>query len=63
MSNPPVRWLKVWFFLRSDADTLLPMFIGSCPIPQLQWGYRAAQKTSVGYNPNVMSSSGYYEVG
>jgi hypothetical protein len=28
-------WRKVWFFLRNDTDASLPMFMGSCPIPQL----------------------------
>jgi hypothetical protein len=31
-------WWKVWFFLRNDADALLPMFTGSHPVPQPNWG-------------------------
>jgi hypothetical protein len=27
-------WRKIWFFFRNDADTPLPMFTGSRPIPQ-----------------------------
>jgi hypothetical protein len=37
-------WQKVWFFLRNDANTLLPMFTGSRPILQPNWGYRVARK-------------------
>jgi hypothetical protein len=44
MSNPPVGWWKVWFFLRNDADIPLPAFTGSRPIPQPKWGYGVAQK-------------------
>jgi hypothetical protein len=44
MSDPSVGWWKVWFFLRSDADALLPVFTGSLPIPQPKWGYVVAQK-------------------
>jgi hypothetical protein len=43
MSNPPARWWKVWFFLRNDADALLPVVTGSHPIPQHKWGYGVAQ--------------------
>jgi hypothetical protein len=39
-----VRWKKVWFFLRNDADASLPMFTGSCPVLQPKWGYGVAQK-------------------
>jgi hypothetical protein len=38
MFNPPVEWWKVRFFLRNDADALLPTFMGSRPIPQPKWG-------------------------
>jgi hypothetical protein len=44
MSNPLVGWRKLWFFLRNDADTPLPVFTGSCPIPQPKWRYGVAQK-------------------
>jgi hypothetical protein len=43
-SDPPVGWRKVWFFFRNDANALLPVFTGSCPIPQPKWGYGVAQK-------------------
>jgi hypothetical protein len=26
-------WWKVWFFMRNDADTPLPVFMDSRPIP------------------------------
>jgi hypothetical protein len=32
MLDSPIRWWKVWFFLRNDADALLPVFTGSHPI-------------------------------
>jgi hypothetical protein len=44
MSNPPIGWKKVWFFLRNDADTSLPLFMGSRPVPQPKWGYGVAQQ-------------------
>jgi hypothetical protein len=43
MSAPPVGWRKVWFFLRNDADVLLPLFTGSCPVSQPKWGNGVAQ--------------------
>jgi hypothetical protein len=33
MSDPSTRWQKVWFFFRNDANTALPVFTGSSPIP------------------------------
>jgi hypothetical protein len=39
-----VGWQKVWFFLRNHANRLLPVIMGSRPIPQLKWGYSVAQK-------------------
>jgi hypothetical protein len=42
MSDPLVRWQKVWFFLRNVTDALLPIFIGFHPIPQPKWGYGVA---------------------
>jgi hypothetical protein len=33
MSDPPVGWRKIWFFLSNDADAPFPMFTGSHPIP------------------------------
>jgi hypothetical protein len=44
MSDSMVRWQNVWFFMRNDADTLLPLFMGSHPIPQPKWGYGVAKK-------------------
>jgi hypothetical protein len=57
MSDPPIRWWKVWFFFSNDADALLPAFMGSRPVPQPKWGYRWPRKTSAGYDPYVRSSS------
>jgi hypothetical protein len=37
-------WRKVWFFLRNNADTPLPMFTGSRPVPQLNWGYGVVRR-------------------
>jgi hypothetical protein len=39
MSECMDGWWKVWFFLRNDTDTMLPMLTGSHPIPQSNWGY------------------------
>jgi hypothetical protein len=44
MSDPLVRWRKVWFFLRNDVHPPLPVVIGSRPIPQPKWGYGVAQR-------------------
>jgi hypothetical protein len=33
MFDPLVGWRKVWFFLRNDANALLPMFLDSRPVP------------------------------
>jgi hypothetical protein len=44
MSDPPVGWRKVWFFLKNDANVSLPVFMGSRPIPQPKWGYGVIQK-------------------
>jgi hypothetical protein len=44
MSAPPNGWQKVWFFLWNDADAPLPVFTGSRPVRQLNWGYGVAQK-------------------
>jgi hypothetical protein len=63
MSDPLVRWWKVWFFLRNNVDAPLPVFPGSYPIPQPKWGTVWPRKTSTDYNPSMMSSSGYYKVG
>jgi hypothetical protein len=38
------RWGKVWFFLRNDVDASLPVFMGSCPVPQPNWGYGVARR-------------------
>jgi hypothetical protein len=37
-------WQKIWFFLRNDIVTPLPMFTGNCPIAQLNWGNGVAKK-------------------
>jgi hypothetical protein len=44
MSGPPDEWWKVWLFVRNDTDVPLPVFTGSCPIPQPNWGYGVAQR-------------------
>jgi hypothetical protein len=44
ISDPLVGWRKVWFFLRNNADALLPVFMGSCPVPQPKLGYGVAQQ-------------------
>jgi hypothetical protein len=44
LSGSSDGWQKVWFFLRNDADTLLPVFTGSHPIPQPNWGYGVARR-------------------
>jgi hypothetical protein len=33
MPEPSVGWWRAWFLLRNDANTLLPVFLGGCPIP------------------------------
>jgi hypothetical protein len=63
MSDPSVRWCKVWFFLRNDPDVPLPMFRDSRLVPQLKWGYGVAQKDLRRLQPCVKSSSGSYEEG
>jgi hypothetical protein len=50
---------KYGFFLRNDANALLPVFMGSCPIPQPTWGYGWSGRTFVGCNPYVGSFNGY----
>jgi hypothetical protein len=44
MFGPPDGWWKVWFFPRNDTDAPLPVFTGSRPIPQPNWGYGVAQR-------------------
>jgi hypothetical protein len=44
MPGPPDEWQKVWFFLRNDVYTLLPMFTGSHLVPQPNWWYSVAKK-------------------
>jgi hypothetical protein len=58
MSNPSVGWCKVWFFLRNDADALLPMFTGIRPFVNPNGGTVWPRRTSAYYNPYVMSSIG-----
>jgi hypothetical protein len=43
-SGPSDGWWKVWFFLRNDIDAPLPVFMGSRPIPQPNWGYGVIKK-------------------
>jgi hypothetical protein len=43
MFNPLIKWQKVWFFLRNDVDTLLPVATCSHPVLPLKWGYGLAQ--------------------
>jgi hypothetical protein len=38
LSESMDEWHKIWFFLRNDFDAPLPMFTGSHPIPQPNWG-------------------------
>jgi hypothetical protein len=40
----PDGWWKIWFFLKNDTNTMLPVFTGSRPIPQPNWGYGMAQR-------------------
>jgi hypothetical protein len=61
--GPPDGWWKVWFFLRNDTDVPLPVFTGSCPVPQPKWGTTWPRRTSTGYNPCVKLSSSCYEEG
>jgi hypothetical protein len=42
-SDPLVGWQKVWFFLRNDADALLPTVTSDHPTPQPKWWYSMAQ--------------------
>jgi hypothetical protein len=44
MSRPSDGWRKVWFFLRNNTDSLLPVFTSSRPIPQPNWGYGVARQ-------------------
>jgi hypothetical protein len=44
MSYPPAGWRKVWFFLRNNTDTPLPIFMGFRPVPQAKLGYGVAQQ-------------------
>jgi hypothetical protein len=63
MSDPPVRWQKVWFFLRNNVDAPLPMVTGSSTIPQPMQGKVWPRGTSTGYSPYGMLSNSYYQVG
>jgi hypothetical protein len=42
MPDPPVRWQRAWFLLRNDADTSLPVSVGSSSIPHPNWEYGVA---------------------
>jgi hypothetical protein len=39
VSNPPIGWLKEWFFLRNDTGAPLPVVTGRCLAAQPSWGY------------------------
>jgi hypothetical protein len=43
MSDPPIEWWKVWFFLSNDPNASLPVFTVSRSIPQPKWRYGVAQ--------------------
>jgi hypothetical protein len=43
VSNPPVGWRKVWFFLRNDTGVPLPVVMGRCPAVQPSWRYGVAK--------------------
>jgi hypothetical protein len=61
MSNPPVGFWKVWFFLRNNVD--VPLSVLKCSVAALSLNPNGGtvwpRRTSVGYNPCVMLSSGY----
>jgi hypothetical protein len=42
ISDHPVGWWKVWFLSRNHANVPLPVFMGSCPVPQPKWEYGVA---------------------
>jgi hypothetical protein len=63
MSDPPTRWQKVWFFFRNGANAPLPCSRVAAPSFNLNGGMGWPRKTFIGYDPYVMSSSSYYEVG
>jgi hypothetical protein len=44
ISESTDKWQKVWFFLRNNADTPLPMFTGSRSVPKPNRGYRVAKR-------------------
>jgi hypothetical protein len=44
MSGSPHGWQRVWFFFRNDVDAPLPVFKGSRPVPQPNWGYGVARR-------------------
>jgi hypothetical protein len=43
-SGPPNGWRKVWIFLTNDTIMPLPVFTGSRPIPEPNWGYSMTQR-------------------
>jgi hypothetical protein len=45
MFGPLDGWQKVCFFLRNDTNVPLPMFMGSRPILQPNWGYDVVQQS------------------
>jgi hypothetical protein len=36
-------WRKVWFFMWNSTNAPLPIFMGSRPVPQPNWGYDGAE--------------------
>jgi hypothetical protein len=44
MSESSNGWWRVWFFLRNDTTAPLPMFTGSRPVPEPNWGYGVVKR-------------------
>jgi hypothetical protein len=53
------EWQKIWFSLRNDAATLLPIFMGNCPVPQPNWGHGLAKKDHCKLQPLYESFNSY----
>jgi hypothetical protein len=62
MFDPPVRWQKVWFFLRNNTDMPLPMVKAVAPSLNPNGGMVWLRDTSTGCNPCEMSSGSCYKV-
>jgi hypothetical protein len=43
LPDPPMKWRKAWFLVKSNADASLPTFMGGHPIPLPNWEYGLAQ--------------------